>query len=424
MRWIDDSQLTTYYANSLRSISVAFAPFIPASQQVAWEQYAVENQFWVEEGVRLRKVHPQHKDPLHGTFQDHEGRQLQVQPSNSTTPRIYEKIYTLDANGQTIPFTPSLGSDDMIAPAWQIAPTPTDPKMVNYNLLADPIVAQLFKIVSVHKQTVISKALEVDYLFDHAFDDNEKEAKKNPHAYIMEPVFDSFEENATMVGFLLSLTSWDNLFNNILPQDIRVICVLESSCGATLSFELIGGWEQFIGYGDLHDPTFDAYARTLDVERYPQEIIDAGACVDHVTVYPTEALHGKYHTSKPMIYTIAMVLAFLTTGVLFLVLDRLIMDLQRQTTAEAKRTRDLVTAMFPANVRDRLFENEEGEQRNFKRKENVDSPYEDVIKSRPIADLFPAATIMFADISGFTAWSSAREPAQVFHLLETLYAAL
>jgi class 3 adenylate cyclase len=28
---------------------------------------------------------------------------------------------------------------------------------------------------------------------------------------------------------------------------------------------------------------------------------------------------------------------------------------------------------------------------------------------------------MFADISGFTAWSSEREPAQVFKLLETIY---
>lgn len=41
--------------------------------------------------------------------------------------------------------------------------------------------------------------------------------------------------------------------------------------------------------------------------------------------------------------------------------------------------------------------------------------------SEPIADLFPEATVMFADISGFTAWSSEREPAQVFKLLETIY---
>jgi hypothetical protein len=41
--------------------------------------------------------------------------------------------------------------------------------------------------------------------------------------------------------------------------------------------------------------------------------------------------------------------------------------------------------------------------------------------SKPIADLFPRATILFADIAGFTAWSSTREPTQVFTLLETVY---
>ena len=40
---------------------------------------------------------------------------------------------------------------------------------------------------------------------------------------------------------------------------------------------------------------------------------------------------------------------------------------------------------------------------------------------QPIADLFPHCTVMFADISGFTAWSSTREPAQVFILLQTVY---
>ena len=41
--------------------------------------------------------------------------------------------------------------------------------------------------------------------------------------------------------------------------------------------------------------------------------------------------------------------------------------------------------------------------------------------SKPLADLFPEATIMFGDIVGFTAWSSMREPSQVFMLLEGLY---
>ena len=44
-----------------------------------------------------------------------------------------------------------------------------------------------------------------------------------------------------------------------------------------------------------------------------------------------------------------------------------------------------------------------------------------VQNDQPIADLFPHCTVMFADISGFTAWSSTREPAQVFILLQTVY---
>lgn len=41
--------------------------------------------------------------------------------------------------------------------------------------------------------------------------------------------------------------------------------------------------------------------------------------------------------------------------------------------------------------------------------------------TEPIADLFPNATVLFADISGFSAWASEREPSQVFTLLETMF---
>jgi hypothetical protein len=40
------------------------------------------------------------------------------------------------------------------------------------------------------------------------------------------------------------------------------------------------------------------------------------------------------------------------------------------------------------------------------------------VDSEPIAELFENTTVMFADIAGFTSWSSEREPSQVFRLLE------
>jgi class 3 adenylate cyclase len=42
--------------------------------------------------------------------------------------------------------------------------------------------------------------------------------------------------------------------------------------------------------------------------------------------------------------------------------------------------------------------------------------------SSPIAELYPETTVLFADIVGFTSWSSARQPTQVFHLLESVFA--
>ena len=100
----------------------------------------------------------------------------------------------------------------------------------------------------------------------------------------------------------------------------------------------------------------------------------------------------------------------------------------------AVRSGAIVSSLFPSTVRHRLYEEAEEKAANdarlqkWIRTEDVDTDAiatDDVIayKARPIADLFPETTILFADIAGFTAWSSAREPHQVFQLLETLYRA-
>jgi hypothetical protein len=40
---------------------------------------------------------------------------------------------------------------------------------------------------------------------------------------------------------------------------------------------------------------------------------------------------------------------------------------------------------------------------------------------KPIADMFPHTTVLFADICGFTSWSSQREPEKVFTLLQAIF---
>ena len=98
----------------------------------------------------------------------------------------------------------------------------------------------------------------------------------------------------------------------------------------------------------------------------------------------------------------------------------------------------MFASLFPKNVRDRLFQQEdEGKDKKVVKAKNPlqtfmhdgSKPKETAaydmlsgLEDRPIADLFLDCSVLFADIAGFTAWSSVRDPAQVFTLLETVYA--
>jgi class 3 adenylate cyclase len=83
----------------------------------------------------------------------------------------------------------------------------------------------------------------------------------------------------------------------------------------------------------------------------------------------------------------------------------------------AARSSAIVSSLFPSNVRDRLMAQDHEADRERRDARGVGGIY----KSKPIADLFPETTVLFGDIVGFTAWSSVRDPTQVFTLLETVY---
>jgi hypothetical protein len=153
-------------------------------------------------------------------------------------------------------------------------------------------------------------------------------------------------------------------------------------------------------------------------------------------------------------------LPLLAVAVVFTLYDVLVQRRQRHVVDKAERTNQLVSTLFPSNVRDRLlgqntvhddvmFQDDNKTVHSNLTAEYLEktrvagetgpvdptNPYE----TRPIADLFPEATVrkfaslmdtikvtavpifvtltllfsVFADIVGFTAWSSVREPTQV-----------
>ena len=100
---------------------------------------------------------------------------------------------------------------------------------------------------------------------------------------------------------------------------------------------------------------------------------------------------------------------------------RFVQNRNNKVVDAAARSNAIVSSLFPSNVRDRLLaENQETDGKKSNTRTGK-SDRNDVYKSKPIADLFPETTVLFGDIVGFTAWSSVRDPTQVFTLLETVY---
>lgn len=106
---------------------------------------------------------------------------------------------------------------------------------------------------------------------------------------------------------------------------------------------------------------------------------------------------------------------FAVTAIVFLVYVRFVQKRQVFILTQALRSNALVSSVFPEQVRKQLLDGNEAEtpdpNMNFRLNTN-----------RQVAELHPAATIVMCDLAGFSAWSSIRQPSDVFCLLETVSA--
>lgn len=199
-------------------------------------------------------------------------------------------------------------------------------------------------------------------------------------------------------------------------------------------------WLQDDGHTHIHD----------DGEQHSH---DDGHIDFTIHIYPSDDFYNTFNTSQPRVYSLAVSLVFVVTVISFIVYDILVEKRQKKLLDSAERSGKIVSSLFPAMVRDRLFKQSssmpEEEEKQKKKEQGVkrilkatnvventnklkrfisqaESPENDSYttisnSAPPIADLYNDCTILFADIAGFTAWSSEREPAQVFLLLESIF---
>jgi class 3 adenylate cyclase len=424
-----------------------FSPLVRRSDLAAWREYAELT--YPPQNSKFADSYNPHDGHRHEAF----GEPVVYYPTGRDVDNgIYRFI---DAAAST-----DLGLADYSFPIWQMAPSvgnlSTGLIGVLFNEMTNVVRAQALESMLLREGSVMSQFLFLDT------NGTDFASFTAPRSTIYYPIYDSLNSDRAVVGTLDMELQWESFLEGILDDFKRpLIAVVDNTCGGVYSYEVSGLNASFIGAGDHHDDDVDGYTSTASSYASFAAIFDEHgktpfsseserACNFKISVYATSAFKNEVLTTAPDIYRWIVLCVFLTMVMIFVCYDCLVERRQSRVIDAAERSDAIVRSLFPSAIRDRLYEEAKQKQEakekaksdwraapessgfldtNKNRMKNfmsdgVDHNAQSSRKSAPIADLFPNTTVLFADISGFTAWSSEREPSQVFTLLETIYHAM
>eukprot|EP00536_Pseudo-nitzschia_multiseries_P000747 jgi/Psemu1/249906/estExt_Genewise1Plus.C_90109 len=252
-----------------------------------------------------------------------------------------------------------------------------------------------------------------------------------------------------VVGIFSLAIYWRDTIKNIISDgdgSRGLLIVFENPCNPTFTYQLNGPDAVFLGAGDLHDRKYDHLMMSKTISELTESAmeeslysgiqLDDEFCPFHISIYPSDATKNHYTTNTPIYFAMITVGIFFITASTFTFYEFWVERRQKVVMKTALTTTAFVSSLFPDVVIDQMLPIEKtysatGDNQPKRLKTFLNDGKDDDILSRsqqglyglskPIAEFFPDTTVYFADIAGFTAWASVREPSHVFTLLETLY---
>jgi class 3 adenylate cyclase len=423
------------------SFRVTYSPYVTDETRKGWEAYAqthashVDDAFTLEAFLRERQNARFNFTPNRSGLADIESYDI-----------FSESIYSyIDDKLQPISVPQGSGA---YLPNWQFSPVPPVKILINSDGLSDPTVAEAYRAVIATGQAVINTADSViidtdkeqigifSYILQLSqYRSNIDEYEGDPTSEFVYPVFDSFHvDQREVVGVLTSSLYWRLFFKDILPETTKgIVCVVENTRNQTFTYRIDNGIT-YLGNGDLHDSRFSNKMQdsdnsteklnAMETKSFTSVDLNVGFCKYKLRVYPSQDTQAVHLDKTPLIAVLIVLAIFSFTGAVFIVYTVSVKRMHKVVMDRAIASGAIVSSLFPSQVRDQIYqENEAGRKRSSQSwPDNGENP-EATTSSRPIANVFDQTTIMFADMVGFTKWSSTREPVQVFELLETLYQA-
>lgn len=320
-------------------------------------------------------------------------------------------------------------------PVWQIAPINLNKKAIMFDLHSELNRCIALNDVIDNKKSAMTNIIQLVQDGDIT----------RPSGIFFEPVTDS---NNDLIGTVSIVFSWDSMFQNMIPSDINSLYLVLSTSTLTYTWIITNGVIKLVGKGDFHETDYSHYKRSVS--------IDISTMHFELNIYPSEDYTKSFYTSEPQKFTIVIVLVIACIALLFIVLDYLQSRNSGKLEREASLKGGIIDQLFPSTVQDKLFKRKSSKPKNYygncvkcvtttnESSSSRLSSYLDISMSSsmkgglcytvgekdvlfhnpdPIADLYENATVLFADLVGFTSWSSNRSPTDVFKLLEGLFGA-
>ncbi|CAB9517992.1 Receptor-type guanylate cyclase gcy [Seminavis robusta] len=267
---------------------------------------------------------------------------------------------------------------------------------------------------------------------DHkSYHSKDQDGTDNPHSILWLPVHrEPGNYSSDMVAGVDLIFAWDASMRFLLPDDVHGIkAVIRNDCDNVCTYRIDGPDALFEDLQDLHDPQYDEYRRDVTLVSYPEGAFedDSGYhynnCAYTMSIYPTKDFESMYKTNQPAVVATVVACTFVLVAICFYIYDWFVHDRQTKMVESAAHTNAIVTSLFPGECRDRMLDGGgDGKDGLSSFLSLKDASTSGDTSSKPLADLYLDTTVLYADICGFTAWSSVREPFQVFTLLETVYA--
>jgi hypothetical protein len=368
---------------SMNASVLGYLPRIVKANHQAWNDYSVANQDWI----------------------------LNSNSASSGLEPIPDFIWE-SANTVIPP-----GTRSEMAPIWQFEPPPPVAKTgaVNFNMMS----------VSSYKvgRDVASHTFHATLLDTQDFSKyfgKDTTSAGSPETAILHPVLEMLDDNTTVSGDLLVVIPWTAFFEGIfLSFTSPMHVVISNTCNQVMTFLIEGPNVMFVGEGDHHDSKYNymgeeaLFAGIADLH----ELLDKGLnesdqCVYYQTMYPTYQFEKNEQSAQPFFMALAIVAVafFIVTG--FIAFDYMVSKRQRELMKTARKQHAIVSSLFPRAIQKQLMEEADNEEKFGKGKLstlgkaglrnylNEEDRVNEVTDSKPIADLFPDTTIMFADIVG------------------------